>query len=61
LRNKTLNKFTHTLQKIEKELSRIKMSWNKKITKCQHRVKKIAGKSQLTKILADFLCTCFIY
>jgi tetratricopeptide (TPR) repeat protein len=27
----------------------------------QHRVKKIAGKSLLTKILADFLGLCFIY
>jgi hypothetical protein len=27
----------------------------------QHRVKKIAGKSLLTKILTDFLGSCFIY
>jgi hypothetical protein len=27
----------------------------------QHRVKKIAGKSLLTKILTDFLGLCFIY
>jgi hypothetical protein len=27
----------------------------------QQRVKKIAGKSLLTKILTDFLGSCFIY
>jgi hypothetical protein len=33
----------------------------RKITKAQQRVKKIASKSLLTKILADFLGSCFIY
>jgi hypothetical protein len=31
-----------------------------KINYCQHRVKKIAGKSLLTKILADFLSVIYL-
>jgi hypothetical protein len=27
---------------------------------CQHRVKKIAGKSQFTKVLADFLSVFYL-